>query len=282
MIDDLYDSQKYGQQTFPGFDHYTKDPTENKHMFHRNVQQIVIVEGLYTLLNEAPWNTFKYDKTYFLDTPVRKTIQRLKDRMKFQMDLTKKEAKERVHNNDLLNDSYIRENSKVDTKFQIPQNLVDEFHEILQTFCRIEKVRMPKDYTMYLSKSFDKIEERILGPQKDWSGFQIIDTAVNLHHFKFDEDREQIIEKSKKFGVQKMIELSRTMRRSVKASEEGLNATIGYIPSKSESFDLEYIKQALKDHKFVAIKAGLDYEKQDILSKQEQRKIFIELIDLAQ
>lgn len=61
-------------KSFPTFDHFTKDPEENKTLFIKKHHPIVIVEGLYTLLNEAPWNTFEYDKTYFLDTPQRKTI----------------------------------------------------------------------------------------------------------------------------------------------------------------------------------------------------------------
>lgn len=35
---------------------------------------IVLVEGNYTLLDEAPWNNFAYDKTYFIDTPPKYTI----------------------------------------------------------------------------------------------------------------------------------------------------------------------------------------------------------------
>jgi hypothetical protein len=37
---------------------------------------------------------------------------------------------------------------------------------------------------------------------------------------------------------------------------------IGWTPGDAEeTCDLQYLTQALKDHKFVAIKAGLDYRK---------------------
>lgn len=140
--------------------------------------------------------------------------------------------------------------------------MVDEFHAILQEYCRIEKVWMPKNYLNYLEKSFDAIENEILGPSKDWSKVQIIDTGANLNHFLFDKDRDATMERNKKFGVQKVIQWCSSMRASVKAAENGQDAMIGWTPGDSEeTFDLEYLTQALKDHKFVAIKAGLDYRK---------------------
>ena len=137
------------------------------------------------------------------------------------MDLDKNERKERVHNNDMVNHEYIMSHSKIEDRFSLPENMVDEFQSILQEYCKIEKVWMPKNYLMYLEKSFDAIENEILGPKKDWSKIQIIDTGANLNHFLFDKDRDTIMEKNKKFGVEKVIQWCSSMRASVKAAENG-------------------------------------------------------------
>lgn len=60
--------------------------------------------------------------------------------MKFQIGFDKKEAKERVNNNDLVNHEYIMQNSNIGDKFSVPENLVDEFTAILLGFCKLEKV----------------------------------------------------------------------------------------------------------------------------------------------
>ena len=146
------------------------------------------------------------------------------------MEIPKKEAKERVKTNDLVNAEYILENSKIDSSFTVPENMVDEFKAIIQEFCRVEGIQMPKDYCKYLAQSFDKVQGQVLvhGPQKDWSNFKIIDTGVNIRHFLFDTDREQVLEKGKKFGVQKVIQVSSTMKQAVNAVENGYDSAIGF------------------------------------------------------
>ena len=56
------------------------------------------------------------------------------------MEISKQEAKERIKTNDMVNAEYILKNSKIDSKFSVPENMVDEFKAILQEFCRVEKV----------------------------------------------------------------------------------------------------------------------------------------------
>lgn len=73
----------------------------------------------------------------------------------------------------------------------------------------------------YLEKSFDAVESEILGPKKDWSNIEIIDTGANLLNFVFDNDRDLVIEKSKKYGVKKVIHWTTSMKNSVKAAQEG-------------------------------------------------------------
>jgi len=43
------------------------------------------------------------------------------------MDLDKNERKERVHNNDMVNHEYIMKHSKIEDRFSLPENMVDEF-----------------------------------------------------------------------------------------------------------------------------------------------------------
>ena len=102
---------------FPSFDHAKKDPEENAIHFDSSKHDVVIIEGLYVLLDFVPWSDLQdkvFDKTYYLDTPLDKTKDRLLDRMQKEMGLSYKDAEERVENNDLVNAQYIR--TKTDLK----------------------------------------------------------------------------------------------------------------------------------------------------------------------
>ena len=74
----------YGHGSFPDFDHAKGDPEEDKIKFDCRISDIVIVEGLYVLLEKDPWVNLKkhvFDKTYFIDVPKEITAKRLKKRM---------------------------------------------------------------------------------------------------------------------------------------------------------------------------------------------------------
>ena len=61
-----FDSQKFvkdvkagfhkGQGSFPDFDHAKKDPEEGKIVYDSSKQKVVLVEGLYVLLDKDPWS----------------------------------------------------------------------------------------------------------------------------------------------------------------------------------------------------------------------------------
>ena len=62
------------------------------------------------------------------------------------------------------------------------------------------------------------------------------------------------------------------MQASVKAAQEGYDAMIGFIPGENDSeskFDVDFLKKALKENKFVGIKAGLDYNNLETHNKLE-------------
>ena len=77
---------------------------------------MVIVEGLYVLLDKEPWGQLKdvFNRTFFLDTKDELLIQRHKIRMTTQMGLSDKEAEERIFGNDLVNAKFIKENTSMD------------------------------------------------------------------------------------------------------------------------------------------------------------------------
>lgn len=70
FVTDIKDAKESGEGLFPGFDHAVGDPEEGKIHFDRAEHQIVLVEGLYVLLNQEPWKQLQevFDKTYFIDT----------------------------------------------------------------------------------------------------------------------------------------------------------------------------------------------------------------------
>lgn len=55
FVKDLKHAQATGEGSFPDFDHAKKDPEEDKIKFDGKKHQVVLVEGLYVLLNKEPW-----------------------------------------------------------------------------------------------------------------------------------------------------------------------------------------------------------------------------------
>ena len=71
------------------------------------------------------------------------------------MGLTVEEATERVSQNDLVNANYILENTTIGEKIEQPQNMVDEFVQILEEFCEIDGNEMPSNYLECVKTSFE-------------------------------------------------------------------------------------------------------------------------------
>ncbi|CAM9222064.1 unnamed protein product [Ectocarpus fasciculatus] len=89
---------------FPSFDHAAKDPKENS-IEVKPSHKVVIVEGLYLLLDTPPWNSIKdlLDVTIFLDCPEEELKRRLVKRHMASMGLSAEEALDRVVGSDLIN-----------------------------------------------------------------------------------------------------------------------------------------------------------------------------------
>ena len=124
---------------------------------------------------------------------------------------------------------------------------------------------------------------------------EFFDSHAHLDDEKFDEDREEIIEKIKNSGVTRLISAGYSLEGSKKAVElskkyDFIYATCGVspndIPQTEEELwkNISEIKQITTNNsKVVAIgEIGLDYYwEKDIERRKLQRKAFIKQIKLA-
>jgi len=68
--------------TFPGFDHAVGDPAPASYCFERGRHSILVMEGLYLLLEEEAWAGMSshFDYRIFIEADVERAVQRLKVR----------------------------------------------------------------------------------------------------------------------------------------------------------------------------------------------------------
>ena len=104
FVTTLIQARQAREGTFPSFDHHIGDPIEEDITLSQE-QTIVLVEGNYLLLDEAPWTQLReqvFDETWFLDVPLEECNRRVKDRH-MRTGLPAEEAQRRVDTNDSLN-----------------------------------------------------------------------------------------------------------------------------------------------------------------------------------
>lgn len=121
---------------------------------------------------------------------------------------------------------------------------------------------------------------------------QLFDSHSHINDEKFDEDREEVIEKIKRSNVSKIITAGYDLESSKKAIEISSKNDISYaicgispegIPQTEEELwkQLGQIKDISKNDRVVAIgEIGLDYY-WTIENKELQKKAFIEQINIA-
>lgn len=111
---------------FPAFDHAAKDPVPEAVEVAASAQ-IVIIEGLYTLLDVAPWDRIgrEYaDLTWFINAPLHTTQLRLARRhLRAGIVASLEEGFARVDVNDSLNARYIQ------AHLLLPDNVIDSIEE---------------------------------------------------------------------------------------------------------------------------------------------------------
>ncbi|GKU77107.1 putative metal-dependent hydrolase YabD [Paenibacillus sp. L3-i20] len=117
----------------------------------------------------------------------------------------------------------------------------------------------------------------------------LFDTHTHLDSYKFDEDREEVIERARAAGVDLMINIGfdrETIPTTMALAEkyEFIYAAVGWHPVESihmKPEDLEWIEGLCSHKKVVAIgEIGLDYH-WDTSPKDVQQRVFREQIRLA-
>jgi len=117
----------------------------------------------------------------------------------------------------------------------------------------------------------------------------LIDTHCHLDFPDYDSDRREVIQRARQEGVGCIINIGSSLRGSqegVKLSKEYdfIYASVGIHPHEADRVDketIEKIKRLSEELKVVAIgEIGLDYYK-GISSPENQRKLFLNLLELA-
>src|SRR3990167_2280450 len=117
----------------------------------------------------------------------------------------------------------------------------------------------------------------------------IIDTHCHLDFKDFDNDRDSVIDRAKKKGVVRVINVGSSIEGSRRAVElakkyDMVHASIGIHPHEAGSVTdkiIEEIKNLAHQDKVVAIgEVGLDYYR-NLSSKDSQQIVFKKFIDIA-
>lgn len=116
-----------------------------------------------------------------------------------------------------------------------------------------------------------------------------IDTHCHLDFPEFDNDRDEVIKRSKEDGIDFIINIGSSLKGSQASLElarhyEFIYAAIGVHPHDADSFNEKThsaIKESARKEKVAAIgETGLDYYR-NLSSPQNQKALFISLINLA-
>ena len=117
----------------------------------------------------------------------------------------------------------------------------------------------------------------------------IIDTHCHLDFNQFDSDRDAVIERARKSGVNYIINVGSSLegsKRSVELAQkyENIFASIGIHPHDADNINetaLEKIAELASEKKVVAIgEVGLDYFKSPS-SRENQKALFVKSIELS-
>jgi pantothenate kinase len=113
-VQELIQAKAKGAGVFPSFDHGGGDPIEQAIQL-TDQHRIVLVEGSFVLLSDAPWCELKrqvFDESWFLNTSLEESCARV-IRRHLQVGRTQEEAEHRMISNDRLNAQLIIDQSVV-------------------------------------------------------------------------------------------------------------------------------------------------------------------------
>ncbi len=115
---------------------------------------------------------------------------------------------------------------------------------------------------------------------------EIFETHAHLDSKEFNKDRDQVIQKCLKYGVNKIINIGCdevTSQKSIDLADQYdfIYATVGYHPHEASSYNEQAIEKMAKHPKVVAIgEIGLDYYRNHS-AKKDQINAFNKQIELA-
>ena len=115
---------------------------------------------------------------------------------------------------------------------------------------------------------------------------KIFETHTHLDSQHFDKDREQLIKKCFKSGIEYMINISvdeKTCNASIKLAEKynQIFAAVGFHPHDATDFNADFIRKKAQHPKVIAIgEIGLDYYR-NLSPKNVQKKVFEQQIKIA-
>lgn len=117
-----------------------------------------------------------------------------------------------------------------------------------------------------------------------------VDCHCHLEFDRFDEDREEVIERAKKrldfvVSVGCNLEKNKETLKIAEKDPEFILANLGLHPTYTDDFDnLEEVKKLIRKENTKAVgEIGLDhYHVKDEETRKQQRKVFRELLDLAE
>jgi len=115
---------------------------------------------------------------------------------------------------------------------------------------------------------------------------RIFETHTHLDFPHFDKDREQLIRKCFKSGIEYMINIGvdeKTCNASIKLAEkfDNIFASVGFHPHDATDYNAEFIHEKALHSKVIAIgEIGLDYYR-NLSPKDIQKKVFEQQIQIA-
>jgi TatD DNase family protein len=115
---------------------------------------------------------------------------------------------------------------------------------------------------------------------------RIFESHAHLNFEHFDQDRDEIIRKCKKEGIEYIINVGvdkTSSLQSIKLAEkhEIVFASVGFHPHDAQTYDRDFLLQKAKNKKVVAMgECGLDYYR-NLSPREIQKQVFTDQIKLA-
>ncbi len=115
---------------------------------------------------------------------------------------------------------------------------------------------------------------------------KIFESHAHLNFEHFDKDREELLQKCKKLGIERIINVGvdkKSISCSLQLAEkfDMIYAAVGFHPHDAKEYDREFLLTSAKNKNVVAIgECGLDYYR-NLSPRDIQRRVFSDQIKIA-